>query len=293
MQVANLLYNVALVAALWATGVGLGLSSDVGRFVAPLRRRRILTTIIVLDVVAIPALVWALSHAFNLSADSATGLILVGIASGGPLGIIACRIAGADARAAFSFVVILETVNAVAIPIWVALLLPPGVRVSPIQVFATLIILVLLPLVVGLGLRARYGPRVARLANPLATLSNVLVLFVIALVLVRDSRDVASAISNGVAAVAAITILAALAAGWLLGGPERNSRAVVALVTGVRANALALAIARASFPSRTAVQAAVVAFGVFSVTLPLAASFLLARRTRREIRTLRQDYDNA
>ena len=47
-------------------------------------------------------------------------------------------------------------------------------------------------------------------------------------------------------------------------------RVVGALVTGIRANGLALAIAQASFPARPAVRAAVATFGVVSVMLPVA-----------------------
>jgi predicted Na+-dependent transporter len=61
-------------------------------------------------------LVWALTHLFNVPRDAAIGLLLVGVASAGPLGITASRIAGGDARAALSFVVVLEAANAAAIP---------------------------------------------------------------------------------------------------------------------------------------------------------------------------------
>jgi DNA-binding CsgD family transcriptional regulator len=50
-------------------------------------------------------LVWALTHLFGVPRDAAIGLLLVGIASAGPLGIIASRIAGGDTRAALSFIV--------------------------------------------------------------------------------------------------------------------------------------------------------------------------------------------
>jgi hypothetical protein len=51
-------------------------------------------------------------------------------------------------------------------------------------------------------------------------LSDALVLLLVTLVLIRDGRKVDSAVRDGVAAVATMTILAALAAGWLIGDPE-------------------------------------------------------------------------
>ena len=182
---ASALYDGALVVALWTTGLSLGLSSDVAGFLAPLRNTKLLANLIVLDVVVIPLLVWALTHLFDVPRDSAIGLLLVGICSAGPLGITASRIAGGDARAAVSFVVVLEAANAVAIPAWVAWLLPPGVLVPFGQLIAALAVLVLAPLGVGVGLRAWRGRGVERWSAPLATLSNLLVLLVIILVVIR------------------------------------------------------------------------------------------------------------
>ena len=280
-RVASALYDGALVVALWTTGLGLGLSSDIAGFLAPLRNTKLLANLIVLDVVAIPLLVWALTHLFAVPRDSAIGLLLVGICSAGPLGITASRIAGGDARAAASFVVVLETANAVAIPAWVAWLLPPGLLVPFGQLIAALAVFVLAPLGVGVGLRAWRGHGVERWSAPLATLSNLLVLLVIILVVIRYGSDVVEAVTNGVAPVAAITVIAALALGWTVAGPSAELRVVVALVTGIRANGLALAMAQASFPARPAVHAAVVTFGAFSVVLPMATAFLVGGRHKR------------
>jgi predicted Na+-dependent transporter len=120
------------------------------------------------------------------------------------------------------------------------------------------------------------GPGVQRWSTPLATVSNLLVLFIIVLVLIRYSDDIADSAGNGVVAVAVITVAAALGAGWAIGAPYPGLPVVVALVTAIRANGLALAIAQASFPSRPATQAAVVTFGVFSIVVPTAAALGIA-----------------
>ena len=84
----------------------------------------------------------------------ATGLLLVGVASAGPLGIKAAQLARADLPYAIALVVVLEAANVVAIPVWVALLLPPGVQVPMWPVVRTLLLLVLAPLAVGMAVRA-------------------------------------------------------------------------------------------------------------------------------------------
>ncbi len=52
-----------------------------------------------------------------------------------------------------------------------------------------------------------------------------------------------------------------------------------ALVTGIRANALALTVAASSFPDRPEVRAGVVVYAVFSITVPLIAALALGRKS--------------
>jgi BASS family bile acid:Na+ symporter len=213
---------------------------------------------------------------FSVPDRYATGLLLVGVASAGPLGIKAAQLAGADLPYAIALVVVLEAANAVAIPAWVALLLPPGAHVPLWPVARTLLLLVLAPLAVGMAVRARRPLAAVRLAGWAVPLSTVGLLVVIAVVLARQADIVVDAFAAvGPAAVTAV--LLALLLGWLLGGPARPTRAVTSLVTGVRANGPALAIAQASFPSLAAVSVAIVAFGMFSILLPVLFAVVIGR----------------
>jgi bile acid:Na+ symporter, BASS family len=160
----------------------------------------------------------------------------------------------------------------------VALLLPPGVQVplGPVVRTLLLLLLVLAPLAVGLAIRARWPATAERLARWASPLSTVGLVVVIAVVLARYVGIVAEAF--GAVGPAAVTaVLLALVLGWLLGGPGRPTRAATSLVTGVRANGPALAIAQASFPSLAAVSVAIVAFGMFSILLPVLFAVVIGR----------------
>jgi BASS family bile acid:Na+ symporter len=269
-------YQVALALTLWITGLGLGMSFGPRLILRTLRRGGLFARATVLDVVIVPLMVWGLVEAFSIPDHYATGLLLVGVASAGALGIKAAQLARADLPYAIALVVVLEAANVVAIPVWVALLMPPGVQVPMWPVVRTLLLLVLAPLAVGMAVRARRPPTAARLAQLAAPLSTVGLLVVIAIVLARYARIVLDAfVTVGPAALTAV--LLALLLGWLLGGPARPTRAATALVTGVRANGPALAIAQASFPSLAAVSVAIVAFAMFSVLLPVSFAIVAGR----------------
>jgi predicted Na+-dependent transporter len=78
--------------------------------------------------------------------------------------------------------------------------------------------------------------------------------------------------------VALLTVAFALAGGWIAGSPESPNRTAASLVTGIRANAPALAVAQAAFPGRPAVAVTAVVFGLVSVVVPLVVALMLRRR---------------
>jgi hypothetical protein len=74
-----------------------------------------------------------------------------------------------------------------------------------------------------------------------------------------------------------IALVATVAAGWLIGAPERDVRVATSLVAAVRAVGPALAVALVSFAGRPAAAVAIVAFGILSFLVVGAATFLMRR----------------
>ena len=281
----ELAYGVSLVATLWVTGLGLGMSLALRDFAPVLRRLGLFGRVLVLDCLALPLVVWALVELFSVREDYAIGLLLVGVASAGPLGIKASELARADVVLAISLVAVLEAANAFVIPAWVALLLPAGASVPITPVATTLVLLVLCPLLIGLALRQWLREGVDPWVPRLALASNVGILVVIALVLIRYLPRVPESFEAGAGLVSVTVVMAALGGGWIIGSPVRSTRATTALVTGIRANGPALAIAQVSFPSRPDVSVAIVTFGLFSVLIPLFTALFLRRRFARDARS--------
>jgi len=273
-------YALGAVLALWAAGVGVGIDHSIREVLAPLRRTGLVVKIALIDVIVLPALVWALVNTLQVPAGYATGLLLVGIASAGPLALKAAQLARADAVAALSLIVALELANLVAVPFWSSIVLPARAEIDQVNVLLTIVAVVVLPLAVGLACK-RLAPVFSnRLSSVLPTVANVTLIAAVGAVLLRDWSAVADAAGQRVPLVAALAVTAALGLGWLAGGPGRDTRRAAALVTGIRANALALAIAASTFPDDPQVRAGVIVFALFSIILPLAAALLVGRRSK-------------
>ena len=91
-------YLVALVVALWGTGIALGAEHAASEFLAPVSRAGLLRRVALVDVLFFPLLVWVLVRLLEVPDDYAVGLLLVGMASAGPLGIKAAQLAGPMCR---------------------------------------------------------------------------------------------------------------------------------------------------------------------------------------------------
>ncbi len=147
------------------------------------------------------------------------------------------------------------------------------------DIVVALVAVVLLPLVIGLACRRLFPAFSRRVSPKLPKVGSAALLLAVGTVLLRDGDAIVRSAGERVPIVAALAVLAALALGWLAGGPGRETRGAAALVTGIRANALALAIAASSFPDQAEVRAGVAVFAVFSITVPLVAALLLGRRS--------------
>jgi len=166
----------------------------------------------------------------------------------------------------------LEIVNLVAVPAWSSVVGIADSTAVVLDIIRTLVLLVILPIAVGM-LIGRLRPSIIPAWDPrLARLSSLGVITIMLFVVVRhfDVLGDGAGIRALGAAVAAIAF--ALAAGWVLGGPGRDRRVATSLVTGVRANAAALALATTTFSGDPAVAVGVIIASAVSVTLTVLAA---------------------
>lgn len=272
-------YADALNLTLWGTGLALGASLTLRDILRSLRHRRSIVAIVVLDCLALPIAVWALCVVTSLSEGFRIGLLLVGMASAGPLGLKFVQLGRGDTPLAVAVVAILELANVIVIPVWAPILLPSGASLPLGAVVTTLVRLVLVPIAIGMSIRA-FAPRIAPPLRSYATLVSSVALVLVVLLAVLPKLDLlGEAFRQGTGTVSVLTLVLTIGAGWFVGGPERGARVVTSLVSAVRAVGPALAVAQVSFASEPAAAVAIVSFGLLSFVVVGAATFLMRRQS--------------
>ena len=131
---------------------------------------------------------------------------------------------------------------------------------------------VLLPLTVGMSVRALWPNFAERGAKPIAIVATVLLALACLPILFTSVRAILTLVGDGTLLALGVFAIIGLLVGHLLGGPHPEDRPVLALATSSRHPGVALAIAHANFPGQKLAGAVVLVYLVLSAIL--AAPYL-------------------
>ena len=270
-QTVQLITNVLLTIMLWATGLGLGMQFTLPQILAPLKQTTLIIIAVALNIIVMPLITWGLTLLFHVDPAYATGILLTTFSMAAPLGLKFTAGARGDVPYAIALVVLLQVLNVISIPLWAALLLPGSVAINPLQVVSTLVIDVLIPLGIGLFIKARYAEYAAEWAPGLGSVSTWALILVIVLTIIADLSVLLSLIGSLALLVSILMFVIAFALGYVLLGRQETEKRTGAIVTATRAAGPALLIANQSFPTEPKVIAGAVAVGVIVTVLPIFA----------------------
>ena len=256
----------------------LGLSLTMKQIIDPLKNTRMVILALVANFVLVPLLAYGLAILFNLDDSLRVGLILLSTAAGAPF--LPKLVDAAKGNIAFSvgLMVLLMLVTIIYLPLVLPLLLG-DVEVNPWDIAQSLIIMMLIPLAVGLFIKARYENAAAKMQPTFGMASNIalLTLFVLGLVL-NFSSMIALVGTFGILA-GIIFILISLIIGYLLGGSDRGDKSVMGLGTAQRNISAALVVAGQNFTSDVITYLLVIAIIGLVVLMPAAGE--LGKRMQR------------
>lgn len=242
----TVLINLFILIFVLTSMFGTGLSLTVGQIIEPLRNTRAVLLALLANFVLVPALAYLLTAVLPLGDGLRTGLIIIACVAGAPF---LPKLAGAaKGNIAFSvgLMILLMVLTVVYAPLVLPLLLP-GVTVSPWAIAQPLITLMLIPLAVGLFVRAWKPDAAAGLAPYMNQASSYSLIAAATLGLLVGWRSLIGAFGTSAYLAAILFVVGAIAIGFLLGGREPTMRSVMALGTGQRNISAALLIATTSF----------------------------------------------
>ena len=225
---------------------------------------------LVANFVVMPLGALALAKVLSLDEPFGVGLLLLGCAAGAPFLPKLAELAKGNLAFAVGAMVLLMVTTVVYLPVVLPLLLP-GVTVNAWGIARSLVLLMLLPLAVGLALKARYGDLAARVKPTLDWISNISLILLVCLITAANIDKVLQVFGTGGILAGLLFIALGFATGWLLGGPDADTKRVMALGTGQRNIAAALVVASQGFSDpKVVVMVIVVAIAGLIILMPLS-----------------------
>jgi BASS family bile acid:Na+ symporter len=260
MEILSKIIPFAMLTFVLSSMLSMGLSLTVRQILAPLRNYRLIVLALLANFVLMPFAALGIAKLLQLDEPLGIALLLLGIASGAPFLPLLARISKGNLAFSVGLMVLLMVVTVAYMPLVLPLFLE-GVSVDPMKIGRSLVFLMMLPLAIGLvvkarrsGLAAKVQPSFGRVLLLIANFKNVLSLY--------GTRGVLASI---------LFIAAGSGIGWLFGGSQSDTRGVMALGTAQRNIAAALVVGGQNFSDpNVIVMVVVVAIVGLLMLMPLA-----------------------
>ncbi len=238
----------------------IGLQVDREELAAALRNAGLLIRALLANVVLVPALGVLVVRLFHLKEPIAIGLLLMAICPGVPFVVLGGGAKkGGNLGFAVALAFILPAISVLTVPLTARFVLPGETTVAAENIIKSLVLYQLVPLLLGMLVKARTPAIAARLVKPVSLVCVVAILVVlIALAKIWFASTTAVFGSLGILAMLTLVILSLLT-GWFLGGPRRSNRRTLGVGTALRNPGLAAVIATTSFGGSIA-EAAVMTY---------------------------------
>lgn len=266
--VLDLVVTVFAVSSMLAIGFG----NNLRDVISPLRDIPGLITAVVANFILVPLLAVGILWLLPLDRPMATGMILVAAAAGAPMLIKLASNAGENVAFAAAILVLLLVVTIVYMPLVVPLLAEGG-AVSAWTIARPLVMTMLLPLIVGFGVKI-YLPRLSDALLPyLGIITNVSLVVMAALTLYLNFSSVIGVFGTGGILAALLLIAGAFAIGYAVGTFDKSEKTILGFATAQRNFAAANVVAVQAFTDPGVLVMSVVISVVAMLLLPLSLAF--------------------
>jgi predicted Na+-dependent transporter len=274
MEALGVIVQVSVLVFVVTSMLAMGLSLTVPQIIEPLKKVKLVVLALAVNFIAVPLVVWGIQAVMDLDQDVYTGLVLMATAAGAPFLPKLAQTAKGNIAFSVGLMVLLMVVTVVYMPVVMPLILT-GVEVNPWDIASSLIFLMLLPLAVGLFMKARYPGTADGLQPFMSQASTFAIMLLLAGGIILQWDAIVSLIGTGGILAILLFLLISLALGFFAGGSDGGTRSVMGLGTAQRNLSAALVVGGQNFSDDPDVLVTVIVAGLvgLAVLLPIAAEF--------------------
>jgi len=244
-EIIGVLSNIFTLIFVVGSMLALGLSLTMQQITDPLRDVGMVLRVLLANFILVPLVAYIINLVIPMDDPLSIGLILLATAAGAPFLPKLVQMAKGNVATGVGLMVLLMVVTVIYVPLVLPLLLP-GVSVNPLDIASSLVVLMLIPLAIGLLIKARYPETAAGLQPTFAQAANVGLLGLVVTMLLLNWRTVLGTVGSGAILAALIFIVLSFFIGYFL-APNAETRSVLGLGTAQRNVAAAMVVAADNF----------------------------------------------
>jgi BASS family bile acid:Na+ symporter len=245
-KIIPILDKIAFLAFVVATMFGTGLKLSVQQIWQSLRNIRLVVLSLLTNFVLVPLFVYLLLLVIPVNEPVKDGFIIMALASGPPALPKLAQIVKGNLAFSTGLMMMLMFGTVFYMPIVLPLVLQ-GVEVNSWDIAKPLILMMIIPLVIGLLIKAKSENIAVNLQTITFKISNFGLLLGLGVRLIVHFNEILVLLKTGVIFICAIFIIFSFTVGYLLGGPGIDTQRVLGVGTAQRNFAAALLIGTSNF----------------------------------------------
>ncbi len=223
--------------------------------------------------IVMPLIAFVLASAFALDTALTVGLILVGTVPGGTASDVITFLAKGDVALSVSLTAVSTVISPILTPIITLLLIGNQIHFNPVDMFISIVQIVIVPIILGLLLNYKFPDFCEKLKVYLPTLSSLVVCLIVAGVIGANKQAILTS-SAIILIVIVLQYFLAMSLGFGIGrlaGMDRKQMITVAIELAFQNSGLSTSLAKTHFPNLTQ---ATVPGALYSVLQNFAGSIL-------------------
>jgi len=212
-----------------------------------------------LQYLVMPLVAWLLSWLLNLSPVIALGVILVGCSPGGTASNVVTWLARGDVALSVAMTTASTLIAPLMTPLWVWLIASAWLDIDPVVLFASVVQIVLLPVLIGIIIRRFWQPEEWILDGVFPLIAMLTISWIVGVVValnVEHMADIAFTLAVAVVLLNLAGLLFGHSLSRIAGQPIQQSR-TVAIEVGMQNSGLAVVLAMAHFSAEAALAGAI------------------------------------
>lgn len=238
---------IATLVFVLASTFSTGLSLTFQQILDPLHNIKLVLLALVANFILVPAFALVLLYVFSLPRSLAIGLFILGTVAGSPFVLKLTQAARGDVALAAGLMILLMVVTVIYLPVVLPIFFHE-IETSSLDLIRSMAEIILIPLALGLLVRARYEELAEELRPFIVEVSNLAFLILIISYILAYLPAMLRIITETYALFAGIIFtIGSYALGYFLGDPDRSHRRALGFGTAQRNISVALAIAGLNF----------------------------------------------